>query len=70
MYTNCIGQAQNDYFGQLDYRYKRMRGRYIHAVLETLDGFVKLEKHIGLSNENPWESCVFGRKQNTIICQE
>jgi aryl-alcohol dehydrogenase-like predicted oxidoreductase len=69
MYTITLARAQNELFWAT--RLHSTRGCVednIHAVLETLDGLKAGKiKHIGLSNENPWGSCVFWKKANTII---
>jgi hypothetical protein len=54
MCTNC--RTETNYFGQRGFTVQEDAWEdNIHAVLETLDGFVKEGKsNIGLSNENPW----------------
>jgi aryl-alcohol dehydrogenase-like predicted oxidoreductase len=50
-------ERKTNYFGQRGYKAQDDAWEdNIHAVLETLDGFVKggKIKHIGVSNENPW----------------
>ncbi|UFH36360.1 aldo/keto reductase [Flavobacterium acetivorans] len=50
-------ERKTNYFGQRGFKVQEDAWEdNIHAVLETLDGFVKEGKikHIGLSNETPW----------------
>jgi aryl-alcohol dehydrogenase-like predicted oxidoreductase len=55
-------ERKTNYFGQRGFTLQEDEWEdNIHEVLTTLDGFVKEGKirHIGLSNENAWELCVF-----------
>jgi aryl-alcohol dehydrogenase-like predicted oxidoreductase len=63
-YIDCISYGQNAkpiILGKEDLKYKTMPGKITFMLFGHFGIFYKTRKikHMGLSNETPWDSCVF-----------